>query len=93
MWFEPRPLALARMPSTRAQPLNPQAPRPREGAAAPSAETLSGLVASSDDGLEHERAVRAGAFHESSYELRTGLEINESEWPDEITIPAALGKD
>jgi hypothetical protein len=81
------------MPSTRAQPLNPQAPKAPEAAAAPSTESLSAVGASSDPWLARERAVRAGAFHESSYELRTGLEINESEWPDEITIPAALSKD
>lgn len=81
------------MPSTRAQPLNPQAPKPPDGAAAPSPEALAELLAAGEEALAHERAVRAGAFHESSYELRTGLEINESEWPEEITIPAALGKD
>jgi hypothetical protein len=84
---------MARMPSTRAQPLNPQAPKPPGGAAVPSAAALSELFAgNAEDAAAHERAVQAGAFHESSYELRTGLEINESEWPDEITIPAALGK-
>lgn len=28
-------------------------------------------------------AARAGGFHESSYELRLGLEVSESVWPDD----------
>lgn len=28
-------------------------------------------------------ATRAGGFHESSYELRLGLEVSESAWPDD----------
>lgn len=28
-------------------------------------------------------AARAGGFHESSYELRLGLEVSESAWPDD----------
>jgi hypothetical protein len=39
---------------------------------------------------ERAEAARAGGFHESSYELRSGLEINESEWPQDTTIPGAL---
>lgn len=39
-----------------------------------------------------EEAELAGGFHESSYELRTGMDIVESDWPDDVTIPGALGK-
>jgi hypothetical protein len=92
MWIKPRPHALARMPSTRAQPLNPRAPMPAAGTATTPSALASALLAS-DESQARESAVQAGAFHESSYELRTGLEVNESEWPEEVTIPAALGKD
>lgn len=29
-------------------------------------------------------AARAGGFHESSYELRLGLEVSESAWPEDV---------
>lgn len=93
MWFKPRPRTLARMPSTRAQPLNPRAPQAPDGAAAPSSALASTVQAPTEPAQERERAVQAGAFHESSFDLRAGLEVNESEWPEEVTIPAALGKD
>ena len=38
-----------------------------------------------------EEATPPGGFHESSYELTQGLQITESEWPDDITLPGALG--
>ena len=38
------------------------------------------------------KAARAGGFHESSYELQHGLQVSESEWPDDVTIPGALGE-
>jgi hypothetical protein len=41
---------------------------------------------------ERQEAVRAGGFHESSYELKNGLEVSESEWPGETTIPGPLGE-
>ena len=37
-----------------------------------------------------EEAQLAGGFHESSYELRTGMDLVESDWPDDVTIPGAL---
>lgn len=39
-----------------------------------------------------ERAARAGGFHESSYELQAGLQVSESEWPDDVTMPGKLGE-
>jgi hypothetical protein len=42
--------------------------------------------------METEKPPRAGGFHESSYELQHGLLISESEWPDDVTIPGALGE-
>jgi hypothetical protein len=86
------------MPSTRSQPLNPAAPvsqlssattvaaKPRQMRAA--AEPPS---AGDDELSARERAARAGGFHESSYELKYGLDVDESEWPPETTIPGALG--
>ena len=41
---------------------------------------------------EQREAARAGGFHESSYELKNGLEVRESEWPADTTIPGALGE-
>ncbi|HET9977098.1 MAG TPA: hypothetical protein VFQ20_06655 [Burkholderiaceae bacterium] len=93
MWFKVRPHALARMPSTRAQPFNPRAPEAPAGVSAAASALVAALFVSDEEAQARESAVQAGAFHESSYELRTGLEISESEWPEEVTIPAALGKD
>jgi hypothetical protein len=94
MWIRPEFYRAARMPSTRSQPLNPRlvATLP---AAAPSARTTPlPKPARPDppvDAVEQAaEAARAGGFHESSYELRSGLEINESEWPPDTTIPGAL---
>jgi len=81
------------MPSTHAQPLNPKAPVAPDGAVAPSPNLLAALFEAGDEAPAREVAAQTGTFHESSYELRTGLEINESEWPEDVTIPAALGKD
>jgi hypothetical protein len=79
---------MARMPSTRARPLNPRAAPPpgaRVPAQPPAADTQ-------DPDLDSRaKQARAGGFHESSYELKSGLEVSESEWPDEITIPGSLG--
>jgi hypothetical protein len=36
---------------------------------------------------------REGGFHESSYELRTGMDMLETEWPEDTTIPGALDDD
>lgn len=62
---------------------------PRPVAAARPYEVLQARRQAAED-EEHAKAVRAGGFHESSYELRNGLEINESEWPQDTTIPGAL---
>ena len=39
-----------------------------------------------------EKAARDGGFHESSYELQNGLQVSESEWPDDVTVPGGLGE-
>jgi hypothetical protein len=69
------------MPSTSGQPLNPRVPLPLETAPSGTAPD-SGPV------------TRPGGFHESSYELKNGLEVSESSWPDEeeTTIPGRLGE-
>ena len=36
-----------------------------------------------DESEASDAAARAGGFHESSYELRLGLEVSESAWPDD----------
>jgi hypothetical protein len=92
------------MPSTRSQPLNPRLrglvaipaelpPEPRAAAPRPVPPTRAAVQArrSAEEADEaRAEAVRAGGFHESSYELRSGLEINESDWPQDTTIPGAL---
>ena len=74
------------MPSMRQPALNPGAPgvqqaRPAAGAswpAPPSADAEAIEVAT------------AGGFHESSYELQHGVNITESAWPDDVTLPGRL---
>lgn len=94
---------MARMPSTRAQPLNPHLAG-QAGTATPFGWWPSGWPAPGSPGAaaalaspaetepEDTRAAaaRAGGFHESSYELRLGLDVSESEWPDGATVPGAL---
>lgn len=82
------------MPSTRSQPLNPRVSAPPQAAVrAPAAapKVTPSLPAVPDPQTLAEEAARAGGFHESSYELRNGLEVSESEWPPDTTIPGALG--
>jgi len=45
------------------------------------------VVAPEVDELEAAASGRAGGFHESSYELRLGLEVSESGWPDDALPP------
>jgi hypothetical protein len=81
----------------RLHPLNPRAPAtpptPATGgvpAAQPTAAApLAASPATERDTAAEENA-RAGGFHESSYELQHGLQISESEWPDDVTVPGAL---
>jgi hypothetical protein len=96
---------MARMPSTRSQPLNPHVAGPSastpfgwwpSGWPAPGAPATAGapvgLSAEPDPVEARAAAARAGGFHESSYELRLGLDISESEWPDDTTVPGQLGE-
>ncbi len=90
---------MARMPSTRSQPLNPHltgavgASMPigwwPSGWPAPGVSVATAL-AEPDPEETRAAAARAGGFHESSYELRLGLDISESEWPDDTTVPGQL---
>lgn len=78
-----RPATLTtRMPTPRPAP---PAPRPPPAAPPPPA------AAQADAEDEAEAKARAGGFHESSYELKQGLDVSESEWPPDITAPGALG--
>lgn len=84
------------MPSMRAHALNPrlspvpvsteatpvEAPAARAPVAPPGAATEG-------EGTAHS-ALSVGGFHESSYELHFGLQVSESEWPDDVTLPGAL---
>lgn len=91
------------MPSMRPHPLNPRPPavpglRPTlaEAAAVSPAQAQAApqpvALAASESDSPAVRAARAGGFHESSYELQQGLQVSESEWPDDITMPGALGE-
>ena len=89
MWIRPNRQMLARMPSMRPQPSSvPPAPgsvpdmQQRRVAPQP---TLPPPLSE-----EEEKKKRAGGFHESSYELKTGMDILESDWPEDVTIPGAL---
>ena len=66
-------------------PVAPRAP------AAPAAPVDSAPPANEGDSAA-EQAARAGGFHESSYELQNGLQVSESEWPDDVTVPGQLGE-
>jgi hypothetical protein len=98
MWIRKRPLVLARMPSMRQFPLNPRPPAAPVAAPGPdvvaalTAQTntpSAGAVLSPTGGNPPAAAyVRAGGFHESSYELQNGLQVSESEWSEEMTVPA-----
>ena len=89
------------MPSTRPHGLNPRlaatpaampAASPRaEPQAAPIADTSRNLPADErEDDADAE--ARAGGFHESSYELHHGLQVSESDWPDDVTVPGRLSE-
>lgn len=86
---------MARMPSTRRLPqapayVPPAAAQPPAVALAPAVVVSvapSGAVSATQaevDAVEAAAAAaRAGGFHESSYELRLGLEVSESVWPED----------
>ena len=86
------------MPSSARPPgLNPRqhTPAPPQGKAGAKAPPQAGAPANAEPSREEEsaedKAARAGGFHESSYELQHGLQVSESEWPDDVTVPGALG--
>jgi hypothetical protein len=95
MWIRRSVPIQARMPSTaRAPGLNPRRRGPAVPVALPAASAVvpasvapPAAAQSADD-----RAARAGGFHESSYELQHGLQVSESEWPEDVTVPGALGE-
>ena len=85
------------MPSTRPHGLNPRlaathAATPNaEPEAAPIADSLRNAPADKrEDDADTEP--RAGGFHESSYELHHGLQVSESDWPDDVTVPERLSE-
>ena len=87
MWIRPNRSLLARMPSMRPPP---SAPAP--GSVADMKQRKAPQPTLPPPLSEVEEAELAGGFHESSYELRTGMDIVEADWPDDVTIPGALGK-
>lgn len=102
MWIRRPTLLQARMPSMRP---NPSVPRrstpPAQGStpAAPDAASPHGPAKPASAapqvvgaGRAEVSTARAGGFHESSYELQSGLQVSESEWPDDVTVPGKLGE-
>lgn len=75
------------MPSMRPSAPNARGRAAKGEASGPSATAPTAAQAASEDDDD----AAAGGFHESSYELRHGLEISESEWPLDVTVPGALG--
>jgi len=89
------------MPSMRQFPLNPRPPAapvapgvtpdpnvvavPAAQTTTPSADAASSAAGGSQPAAAY---VRAGGFHESSYELHHGLQVSESEWSEDMTGPA-----
>jgi hypothetical protein len=107
MWIRPNRLLLARMPSMRPPPTSPasgsvkdmqQRKGPPPTSPAPGSvkdmQQRKGPQPTLPPPLsEEEEAQLAGGFHESSYELRTGMDLFESSWPDDVTMPGALDDD
>lgn len=79
------------MPSTRPQGLNPRLPAAPATPARAEREATAEANAKAVDS-DDEAEARAGGFHESSYELHHGLQVSESDWPEEVTMPTPLGK-
>jgi hypothetical protein len=97
MWIRPDRVVRARMPSLRDQapssPRTPSAPAPSARPAAPAAPTPPAARKGPPAVAEPERdadETRDGGFHESSYELRTGMDMFEADWPEDTTIPGAF---
>jgi hypothetical protein len=99
MWIRRAHPLQARMPSMRPQPA--PAPPARAPAAAvpaqrkPAEARMPAAVPpppprGRPSGVDEEHD---GGFHESSYELRTGMDIIESEWPEDVTMPGALDEE
>lgn len=83
-------ILLARMPSLRTQALNSGKGAANAVTEKPTGSANSSLVAQGS-GNKDSASLAAGGFHESSYELQQGLDVSESEWPPDVTIPGALG--
>jgi len=83
---------MARMSSTRNRATGP-GPAVAAPPAAKAPATQVPPAAENDEQMrDPTEAARPGGFHESSYELKNGLEVRESEWPADTTIPGALGE-
>ena len=85
MWIRSRTVLQARMPGMRPPALNPRSP------AKPAGPDHDDRPADSEE-TPAEATARAGGFHESSYELQHGLQVSESDWPDDVTVPGGLGE-
>lgn len=81
------------MPSLRTPHLNPAQAGEAPARPGPNAKTPAQAPAPvADEESDDDQAARAGGFHESSYELQHGLQVSESAWPDDVTVPGGLGE-
>lgn len=80
------------MPSMRPQGHGAQRRQLPPAPPANSTTTPADPAAASSEETPDEAAARAGGFHESSYELQHGLQVSESDWPEDVTVPGALGE-
>lgn len=81
------------MPSMRQPALSARPAKAPTQAQAQRGAVPSGAPAAAEAPGDADTAVLApGGFHESSYELQHGLQITESAWPDDVTVPGRLGE-
>ncbi len=83
MWIRPNRTLQARMPSMRPQPS-----QPAPGSVPDMQRRRIRVPEPSDPPTEDEELF--GSFHESSYELRRGMDMFEIDWPDAPTKPGSL---
>ena len=86
------------MPSMRSPPSSPSASPSAESRIAwvqrkPAASQPKADPPRPDDTSASDEEELARGFYESSYELRTGMDLIESDWPDDTTLPGLMDED
>jgi hypothetical protein len=78
------------MPSMRPSPTTPAAPAPAKPKRVVDKPASPPPPEREEPPSSDEEARARGGFHESSYELRTGMDMLEGDWPDDTTLPGEL---